>query len=80
VFGGIVMQGAFGPGVKARITMLITSQALWPEPSSTFEPLFIDINDQSMTKVFCFPYVNAFDIHAIHRNFWPCKPRGMGVD
>src|ERR1700712_1833719 len=80
VLGGIVVQGALGPGVEARITVLVIAKALRPEPQTSVQSMLIDIADQPLTKIFRFTYVNTIDSNTVHRAVRPCNPCELGVD
>ncbi|MNN70473.1 hypothetical protein D3C81_1863250 [compost metagenome] len=72
------MQGPLGTGVKARIAVLVTAQALRPQPESIGNPLFVGIADQALPQVFCLAYVNTINVNGIHRALWPYKPCECG--
>jgi hypothetical protein len=35
--------------MEARVAMLISAEALWPQPDAAVKALLININDQSVT-------------------------------
>ncbi|MNE87411.1 hypothetical protein D3C80_1846110 [compost metagenome] len=78
MLGRVVMQRAFGTGVKARIAVLVAAQTLRPQPEPVGNPLFVGIADQALPEVFCLAYVNTINVNGIHRALWPCKPCECG--